>query len=507
MGGHNATGLTKKTSIERKAIAPATLSKERTALQGNISPRESNLSSAIFRQDMTFRERQKQRVVDIWATLANIHGSLQPRIERAISQGQEQKTNGRWTKRQTGSRIQPDLDGQFKNAGEDPRDWEEYQIPINIKGLKGHLVYFRKKGTEPIKVRHDIGMRIHIDDDDQQGRKDFNNPPIFVPNPRANAGTGNENVLWADRAEEIAATPDYLIIEPTAENIPTKAFESAIDSDSNIGIQQKATERALVNKNSGLTKEAAEKLLDTIDKDQTIETKEKKKRKEVIKKLAALLDKNGSLNTFVQKQWSLRPPNWPIGYNKLLRPITHNPAITSHDLCPLGVPKKTYIDLSNKLLSATSFKTPGDQKASLKKLSKQLALNSDVVKVLTADGSDYEDWDKYSIDLGPIGGVLYELHFHYNKKTGQVNHAVDLKVKAKNKDDVLHIDSITNNIGVTPSGIVVRRDRLPAAKKRLLQDIKAVKAKSVGGRKTLLGKRMDKLKKQVQEGLNDVEDV
>ena len=54
--------------------------------------------------------------------------------------------------------------------------------------------------------------------------------------------------------------------------------------------------------------------------------------------------------------------------------------------------------------------------------------NPEVIRALTADGSNIADWGKYATQTanGPSGP--FQVHFYYNPVTGAANYANDFKV-------------------------------------------------------------------------------
>ena len=55
-------------------------------------------------------------------------------------------------------------------------------------------------------------------------------------------------------------------------------------------------------------------------------------------------------------------------------------------------------------------------------------VNPQVIRALTADGSDIRHWGKYSTKTSKSASGPFQVHFYYNPVTGRVNYDIDYKV-------------------------------------------------------------------------------
>lgn len=61
-------------------------------------------------------------------------------------------------------------------------------------------------------------------------------------------------------------------------------------------------------------------------------------------------------------------------------------------------------------------------------ISGQSLRNPDVIKALTADGSNIADWAKYSTQMFQSPSGAFQVHFYRNVATGATNYTIDYKV-------------------------------------------------------------------------------
>ena len=53
--------------------------------------------------------------------------------------------------------------------------------------------------------------------------------------------------------------------------------------------------------------------------------------------------------------------------------------------------------------------------------------NPEVIRALTADGSNIADWAKYTTQTFKSPSGSFQVHFYVNSKTGALNYTIDYK--------------------------------------------------------------------------------